>query len=339
LFRRPPRFFSCVLVRRPPRSLFEPPCPAASGDLPETHVFCLLVSAPDETVEPISHFFYSDRLKLQFWDYGQDSKPALVLVHGALDHARNWDWVAQVLCEHYHVYALDLRGHGNSAWAPGAMYSVAEHVLDLSALLDIINDFPIRLVGHSLGGGIVLHYAGVYPGRVKKSVSIEGLGFPPGHRVHGPASDRVRHWIETIRDLEKRRPKSYANIDAAIARMKEVNPRLSDEVARHLTLHGTNWESDGSLLWKFDNYARAISPLGHHMEDTVELLSRVTSPVLFFWGLESFLPVPEEDPRYQAIAHSRLIKVPNAGHWVHHDQLKLFLQESTEFLAEGNGQF
>jgi len=29
-------------------------------------------------VEPISHFFYSDRLKLQFWDYGQDGKPSLV---------------------------------------------------------------------------------------------------------------------------------------------------------------------------------------------------------------------------------------------------------------------
>ena len=283
-------------------------------------------------MEPISHFFYSDRLKLQFWDWGTEGKPALILVHGGLDHARNWDWVAKALRDDYHVYALDLRGHGNSAWAPGATYSVAEHVLDLSALLDIIDDFPTRLIGHSLGGGIVLAYCGVYPARVGKAVSIEGLGFPKEHRVHGPASERVRHWIETVRELEKRRPKSYPNLDAAMARMKEANPRLSDEVARHLTLHGTNWESDGSLLWKFDNYARAISPYGHHIEDAVELFSQITCPVLFFWGLESFLPLPEEDPRYQAVANRRLIKVPGAGHWVHHDQLDLFLRETTAFL-------
>ena len=284
-------------------------------------------------MEPISHFFYSDRLKLQFWDYGQDGKPSLVLVHGALDHARNWDWVAQSLCKHYHVYALDLRGHGNSAWAPGAAYTVAEHILDLSALLDVINDFPIRVVGHSLGGGISLGYAGIYPQRVQKLVSIEGLGFPQGHRMHGPASDRTRDWIENIRDAEKRHTKSYPSLDAAMARMREVNPRLTDEVARHLTLHGTNWDSDGSLVWKFDNFARVFPPYGHNIPDAVEILGQIACPTLFFWGQESFLPIPETDSRYQAIPNRRLIKVPNAGHWVHHDQLALFLSETSAFLA------
>lgn len=285
-------------------------------------------------LQPVSHFFYSDRLKLQFWDYGAGGKPSLVLVHGGLDHARSWDWVARSLREHYHVYALDLRGHGNSAWAPGAMYSVAEHVLDLSALLDIIDDFPIRLVGHSLGGIIVLHYSGVYPDRVHKPVSIEGIGFPAAHRLHGPASQRLRHWIEAVRNSEGRAPRSYPTIEEAAARMKEANPHLSDEVAQHLTLHGANWNSDGSITWKFDNYARIFAPYGHHMADAVELYGQITSPTLLFWGLESFAPAPESDPRLLAIRNHRLIKVAHAGHWVHHDQLDLFLRETSAFLSE-----
>ena len=89
-------------------------------------------------LEPVSHYYYSDRLKLQFWDWGRDNLPPLLLVHGGLDHARNWDWVARSLREHFHVYAMDLRGHGNSAWAPGAIYSIAEHVLDVSTLVDVL---------------------------------------------------------------------------------------------------------------------------------------------------------------------------------------------------------
>ena len=285
-------------------------------------------------MEPISHFFYSDRLKLQFWDYGQEGKPALVLVHGGLDHARNWDWVARRLREDYHVYALDLRGHGNSAWAPGAMYTLAEHVLDLAGLVEIIGEHPLRLIGHSLGGMIVLHYAGIYPSRVHKVISIEGLGFPPGHRVHGPAPERMRRWIEEVRGTQGREARSYPDLDAAVARMKEANPHLSDDVARHLTLHGTNWNADGSIIWKFDNYARVFPPYGHHIEDAAEIFGQITCPTLLFWGLESFAPLPVEDPRLKAIRNHRLIQVADAGHWVHHDQLSLFLEQAIQFLSE-----
>jgi pimeloyl-ACP methyl ester carboxylesterase len=285
-------------------------------------------------LEPISHFFYSHRLKLQFWDWGQDGKPPLLLVHGGLDHARNWDWVARSLREDFHVYALDLRGHGNSAWAPGALYSIAEHVLDLSALADVIGEFPVSIVGHSLGGVVTLVYSGVYPDRVRKAVSIEGFGLPKTSRVHRPAPERIRNWIEGVRQTEHREPRTYPNLDAAVARMKEANPRLSDEVARHLTLHGTNWNADGSLIWKFDNYARGFAPYGYDVEDLRTIVSHITCPVLLFWGMQSWMPDPEEDGRIQSIRNYRLVRVPGAGHWVHHDQLDIFLTETKKFLCE-----
>src|SRR5262245_31854433 len=287
-----------------------------------------------DNLEPISHYYYSHRLKLHFWDWGQDDKPALILVHGGLDHARNWDWVARTLRERFHVYAIDLRGHGNSQWAPGALYSVAEHVLDLSALLDIIDAFPIYLVGHSLGGIITLTYSGVYPDRVKKAVSIEGLGPPLTHRIFAPASDRMRDWIERIRQNERRDPRSYSDLDSAVASINETNPHMSDEVARHLTLHGTNLNSDGSLVWKFDNYARPFAPYGNNKEDFIQITGQITCPVLLFWGMESWATDPETDRRAQVIKNHRLVKVPKAGHWVHHDQLQVFLEETMRFLGE-----
>lgn len=288
--------------------------------------------ADSDFLEPVSHYFYSHRLKLQFWDWGQEGKPSLVLVHGGLDHARNWDWVAKDLRRDFHVYAVDLRGHGNSAWAPGALYTVAEHVLDLSALLDIIDDFPVYLIGHSLGGIITLMYSGIFPEKVKKLVAIEGLGPPEKHKIHRPASERMRDWIERVRQAEHRTPHSYPSLDAAVARMKEANPHLSDEQARHLTLHGTNWNADGSIIWKFDNYARPFPPYGNGIENAKEVMSKITCPTLLFWGMESWASDPESDGRAAVIAKRQVVKVPDAGHWLHHDQLDLFLRETRAFL-------
>jgi pimeloyl-ACP methyl ester carboxylesterase len=258
----------------------------------------------------------------------------LILIHGGLDHARSWDWVARALRDDFHVYALDLRGHGNSAWAPGALYSVAEHVLDLSVLADIVAGSPIHLIGHSLGGIITLLYAGIYPDRVKKLVAIEGLGPPPNHKVHAPASERLRAWVEKIRGTESRSPHSYASLEDAVARMKEANPFLSDEVARHLTLHGTNWNADGSMIWKFDNYARVFAPYGMNIDEAREVLSHITAPALLFWGMESPFTDPSVDGRAAVIRNHRLVRVPKSGHWVHHDRLDIFLEETKRFLAE-----
>ena len=170
---------------------------------------------------------------------------------------------------------------------------------------------------------------------MKKAVAIEGLGLPENHRlIKQQAPERLREWIEAVRKLEHRTPHSYPNLAAAVSRMKEANPFLTDEVAEHLTLHGTNWNADGSMIWKFDNYVRIFAPYSVNMENLKQVLSCITCPTLLFWGRESWAQDPEADGRASAIRDHRLVKVEKAGHWVHHDQLEDFLAETKKFLAE-----
>jgi pimeloyl-ACP methyl ester carboxylesterase len=206
--------------------------------------------------------------------------------------------------------------------------------LDLSALVDVIRETPVNLLGHSLGGAICTLYAGTYPDRVRKLVSIEGWGPPDNHPIYKPPAARMRDWIERIRQAEQREPRSYPTIDEAVARMKEANPHLSDEVARHLTVYGTNWRSDGGLTWKFDNFARFLAPYGQQREDYAEICKHIAAPTLLIRGLESWAADPSKDGRADIIRNHRLVNVEGAGHWVHHDRLDVFLAETARFLAE-----
>lgn len=285
-------------------------------------------------MEPISQYYNSHRLKLHFWDWGDNGRPNLVFVHGSRDHARSWDRVARAFTNDFRIIAPDLRGHGDSSWAPGAMYSIPEFVLDLSALVDIVGRQPVYLVGHSLGGAVVMLYAGIYPGRVRKLVCIEGFGPPPEKLVPRPAPERLRKWIEAMRDYENREPRRYPSLERAAARMKEANPYLSEDMARHLTLFGSNWNPDGTLIWKFDNYVRAISPYGFNMDDAKDLWGEISSPTLLFRGEDSWVRDPEEDGRIKVIRDYRLVTVPKAGHWVHHDQPDVFIRETRRFFQE-----
>jgi hypothetical protein len=90
---------------------------------------------PDQLLGPTSQSFISQRLRLNYVDWGNPEAPPLILVHGGRDHCRNWDWVAADLRRDYHVIAPDLRGHGDSAWSTSGDYSMSAFVYDLAQLI------------------------------------------------------------------------------------------------------------------------------------------------------------------------------------------------------------
>jgi pimeloyl-ACP methyl ester carboxylesterase len=290
-----------------------------------------------DVIGPTSHFYVSQRLRLHYADWGNESAPTAVLVHGGRDHARNWDWVARELRHEWHLVAPDLRGHGDSAWAIGGMYAIADFVLDLANLIEALGPAPVVLIGHSLGGAVSLMYTGIYPERVRKLVAIEGLGPPPAliEKLRGrPPEQRMREWIEQMRQLGARQPRRYATFDAAAARMREENSFLSDEQAHHLTIHSVNRNEDGTWSWKFDNYVRTFAPYRFDVDDMRALWGRIECPTLLVRGANSWASDPLKDGRIEPFADARLVTIPDAGHWVHHDQLGVFVAAVREFLAE-----
>lgn len=284
---------------------------------------------------PTSNSFISQRLRLHYVDWGNADAPPLLLVHGGRDHCRSWDWVAQELRADWHVIAPDLRGHGDSAWSADGEYSLRACVYDLAQLIHQKKLAPVTIVAHSYGGNIALRYAGIYPGKVKKLVAIEGLGPSPKileERFGAPIGARMREWIETKRSSAGRSPRRYQSLEDAYRRMKDENGYLTDDQARHLTVHGISQNEDGTYSWKFDNYFRVMPPYDMGQPDVEHLWGEISCPTLLLYGQDSWASNPAEDGRLKHFNTAQVKLYENAGHWLHHDQFDRFISDIREFL-------
>jgi pimeloyl-ACP methyl ester carboxylesterase len=90
---------------------------------------------------------------------------------------------------------------------------------------------------------------------------------------------------------------------------------------------------DGSYVWKFDNFVRAVSPYIFNLDDAREIWGHITCPALLIRGSESWAPDPERDGRSSAFREATCVTIEGAGHWVHHDQLAEFVGHVRKFLG------
>ena len=288
---------------------------------------------------PRSVYFQSQRLRLHYWDWGNEAAPSLVLLHGGEDHARSLDALAEGLRGAFHVVAPDLRGHGDSAWTSDGVYAAPCFVLDLANLLDTLGAARAVLVGHSFGGAIALRYAGIFPERVSALAAIEGVGHTPPKlraKLDRPPEILWAEWVAEQQVLAAKAPRYYQTLAEAAARMRAVNPHLSQELALHLVTTGLRRHSDGSFSWKFDPAMRSFLPVDIGDAERRALWARITCPVLLAHGGQSWASDPADDGNAGCFADARVVHFPDAGHWLHHDEPAVFLAALRTFLLNEN---
>ncbi|MEN9538609.1 MAG: hypothetical protein RLZZ126_844 [Pseudomonadota bacterium] len=294
---------------------------------------------------PIRHQNYH----LRIWGQPQPGTPPLVLVHGWMDVAASWQFLVDALSDDFAkrwIIAPDWRGYGLSTGAPVDNYWNHDYLADLDGLLDHYSpDAPVDLVGHSMGGNVVMQYAGARPARVRRLVNLEGFGGPNGNPANTPK--RIAHWLDELKSLAKGEMdiRPYDSVEGVARRLMKTNPRLAaSEASRGRALWlAHHWAAEkipGRWHILGDAAHKVGGPLQTREEDIVALYSAITAPTLFvqaadnslsgWWGgrftLEQF------HARLDRVKDVQRIQMAECGHMLHHDQPEELARQMEAFL-------
>jgi pimeloyl-ACP methyl ester carboxylesterase len=209
----------------------------------------------------VPHFLKTQGLELCVWESNPTGRRTVLLVHGHLDVAYSWTSLAEHFCrDGWRVLAPELRGHGDSGWvASGYRYHFFDFACDLIAIQEAFCRAPFLLVGHSLGGAIAAHSAGLMNVAPSHLVLIEGLAALRQPRGVEAARRIVTH-TDAIRRFGGRRYPSPAEV---AQRIRTADPECDGATAAALMKHAARsiQAADGSVAYVFKYDPLLLAPL------------------------------------------------------------------------------
>lgn len=264
-------------------------------------------------------------------------RPALVMAHGYMDVGASFQFLVDELAalegSQRYILALDWRGFGQTRPSGGAAhpdnYHFVDYLGDLDALLDapalgLSPDQPIDLLGHSMGGNIVMTYAGVRPQRIRRLINLEGFGLPVSKPEHAPG--HLAKWLNQLKTPQSL--KDYDSLEGVAQRLRKTNPRLAPERATWLAQHWSQQAEDGRWQILGDAAHKRMSALPYRVDETLATWRAIQAPVLWVEGDLTDLALwwgeryshAEFDARLAVVAQVERQRLSPCGHMLHHDQ-------------------
>lgn len=269
-------------------------------------------------------------LRLRAEAFGGEGAPPVLLLHGGGQTRHAWGGTAEALAEDgWGPLAIDLRGHGESEWAPDGDYAFDSFAADIAAIARACASPPV-LVGASLGG-------------IASLLAIGALGAPARALVLVDVAPRIeREGAQRIMAFMTARPDGFASLeevaDAVAGYLPHrERPRDLGGLAKNLRRG-----EDGRLRWHWDprfmqrDAPRVAGPDSTEGMDAAARALRI--PTLLVRGRLSDL-LSEEGARHflELVPHARYADVSGAGHMVAGDRNDRFTRSVRDFLREELG--
>ncbi len=254
---------------------------------------------------------------------GSNSEP-IVLLHGWGDTGETFQFVVDALPDSYTLLAIDHRGFGRTEW-PQDGYWFPDYLADLDAWFDVISpDAPVTLVGHSMGGNMAGHYAGVRPERVKRVVNLEGFGLPPTSPDKAPG--RYAQWLSEVKaGAQLASYASYPDYDRLAESLARRHRHLPRERADFIARAWAKESEPGRIELRADPRHKLVNPFLYRRDEMRACWQQITAPVLFIAAEESehyrrIRDVFTVESLREDFRDVRLEIVQEAGHMLHLEQ-------------------
>jgi len=267
---------------------------------------------------------YEDRfvtvngLRLHYLDWGSPDKQPFIMLHGIGRVAHSFDHIAPRFKQNYHVIAIDMRGHGDSAWSAEGAYLVEDYAKDLAAVVEQLNLRNVVLLGNSTGGRVVQVYAGMHPERVAKLV-VEDVGPERTNEIASGFARRVQQ-----------EENGWASEDELVASLMRGGGTVSEELQRNYAHFGSKRREDGRIVWKRDpNLVKGFVPT----ELWAQVLKIKCPTIYILGGASTIVPAETQKKLKESLPAVEIVTMPKLGHYPHQEAPEDYIRIVQTFLA------
>ena len=250
----------------------------------------------------------------------------MIILHGLLGCSDNWWTVAKDLSDDFEVFIPDQRNHGKSFHSPEIDYNLlAGDLYDFIELHSIKN--PV-LVGHSMGGKVVIKFLSMFPELASSAIVVDIA--PKKYHFENPAAMEIRSMVDAMINLDMGMVKSLKDA-TALLKADIPNPMVLNFVLKNLERGNQN-----DYFWRINIHALRNN-LFNFLESPFDnsFKGKIGVPTMFIRGARSgYIQFEDFELIKSFFLNSQIVTIPDASHWVHFEQRELLVDSFRLFIEE-----